>query len=635
MNLTGIDWPNRLKSARRQLQGVPRAEGLTDLVEMIALPAQRAPQAVAVCLCCHGRPAEVLTWGQLWSSACRQADQFRRAGLQPGERVLLALPTSRDFLSCFFAAILSGGIPVPTAPPTSRRAFHPHLETLRNIARDSGSAFFVASASGLDYLKSSLQSALPGVRFLAPGSSSDGVWKAPADRPRPSDTALLQYTSGSTSQPKGVELSHRALLANIRAIVDQVIPPQTVGLSWLPLHHDMGLIGCLLTNLAGRVPLVLMPPSAFVKNPAIWLRGISEFKATISVAPNFAYQHCLDQLDVEGLAGVRLDSLQVMLNGAEPVQAEVIERFEHKFRWLGLKPGVVRSVYGLAENSLAVTFSGAEGLQTDQVDADIMECQAKASPARPGCRRRCFVSVGRPLPGQRLKIVDESGNPLADRRVGSILVQGPSMMKGYFNRPQESAGALRNGWLCTGDLGYLAGGRLFVTGRSKEIIIRHGRNYFPHDVEGQLARVSGVYRGGAAAFSVEAEGREKVIVVVETRLRRSAQVDRLDRLIRQRVHEMFLFGPDELLLVRPGSIPRTTSGKVQYWKCRRDYLNGALQQRRAMLETGKAREGRTEAGEPKRKVRGTGSSPQFGEGEIIGQAGARSHRHRLSNHQDA
>jgi acyl-CoA synthetase (AMP-forming)/AMP-acid ligase II len=395
--------------------------------------------------------------------------------------------------------------------------------------------------------------------------------------PGPDDLALLQYTSGSTSSPKGVALTHANIVANMGLIGDAITTPDSVGLSWLPLYHDMGLIGAALGALYTRVPLLLMPTTLFVKEPASWLRAISAFGATITLAPNFAFQHAVRHVSLEQVAdGTSLQTLATALNGAEPVDAAAVAAFEDKFAAIGLRRGTVRPVYGLAESSLAVTFSDPGELVVDDVDADELERQAIARPAAEGARVRRFVSVGRALPTQELYVVDAGDRPLPDRHVGEVIVRGPSIMRGYYRRPQESAAALAGGFLHTGDLGYLADGRLFLTGRSREVIIRYGRNYYPADIEAVAGQAGGAGRGAAVAFSTGEAGDTRIVIVVETRLRQSGDLLQLERLIREGCHAAFLFGPDEVRLVPLGAIPRTTSGKVRRNECRRLYLAAAL-----------------------------------------------------------
>ncbi len=568
-------------SIQRRLAGLPPA---ADLVEILAAPAHAFPAGLALHLRHHGAEPEDVSLGALWQAAGGVATALRAAGIAAGDRVMIVLPTSREFVAAFFGCLIAGCLPVPAAPPTTLRdpALALQLDLLRALAADCGAAACLSLRRWLHLLRASLAAANPRLELLA----ADALPAAPegfaAARPDPIDpdaTAFLQYTSGSTSRPKGVELSHRNLVANIRAIRALLLRPDSLALCWLPLYHDMGLIGTLLSALYAHVPLVLMPPQAFIKDPALWLRGISEFRATVTAAPNFAFNYCVKNLEPADLAGVRLDSLQVALNGAEPIDEGAIERFQAKFGALGLRDDVVLPVYGLAESTLAVTFSQPGALVVDEVDAETLERAGLAAAAGPGARRRRFISVGGPVPGLRVRIADDAGAPRPERAVGEIQVQGNAVMKGYYRRPAESAAALRDDWLRTGDLGYLAAGQLYVTGRSKDLLIRHGKNYFPQDIEHQVMQVPGVRKGRTVVFSAQLDGKEAVVVVAETRLAAGPARAALERAIRERVHQAFLFGPDRLLLLPPNSIPLTTSGKLRRQECRRLYLAGGLEEK--------------------------------------------------------
>lgn len=563
--------------ARQRLWSEPRAN---NLLEMIAMPAERYPNVVAIGLCHHGREPEAITWRELCAGAWRRAIQLRESGLRKNDRVMIVLPTSREFFEFFFGTLFAGGIPVPTAPPTSLREhkLNAYRDLLNLIAVDSGAVACVGLSRIMKALQVGLQAVNSQMRMLMADEcpSVNTTWSL--NGIDDSDTALLQYTSGSTSRPKGVELSHRNILANAAAIAKAIVRVDTVSVSWLPLYHDMGLIGTFLTAIYSRTPTVFMPPQAFIKCPALWLRCISDYRATATVAPNFAFVYSVKNVQLDEVVDVSLDSLQTVLNGAEPVDLIAVENFYEKFKPLGLRDGVITPVYGLAESSLAVSFSAPGPLIIDRVDAVQLEHDGHAVPAPANTRRHSFVSVGRELATQEVQIVDAAGSVLAERQVGEIVVRGPSLMKGYFNRPAETAAVLRKGWLHTGDLGYLADEHLYVTGRTKDIIIRHGKNYYPQDIETAVATVAGVIKGSAAAFSIEGDGDTRVVVLAETRVRDAQLRAEMIRQIRIRCHDAFLFGPDNIVLVAPGSIPRTTSGKTRRQECRRLYLLNAFEE---------------------------------------------------------
>lgn len=573
-----IDVRNNQNGNHQRLWEEQRA---TNLVQMIAMPGENYPELVALGLCHHGSDPEAITWGELWQASRIRAGQLQELGLRKGDRVIIVLRTSREFFEFFFGVLLAGGIPVPTAPPTSLKEskLHAYQDLLNGIAVDSGAAMCVSTAKIVEAVRLGLESVNPQIRIMMADESCSSTQPFSLIESQSFDTALIQYTSGSTSRPKGVTLSHRNILANTAAIAGAVVDADTVAVSWLPLYHDMGLIGTFLTSIYCRTPVIFMPPQAFIKSPSLWLRCISDHRATSTVAPNFAFMYSVRNIQLEDVSDVVLDSVRVVLNGAEPVDLRAVETFYEKFKPLGLPDGVIRPVYGLAESSLAVSFSEAGPLIIDSVDADQLESEGRAMPAQSSERSRSFVSVGRELATQTIEIVDEAGQSLAERHVGEIVVRGESVMQGYFNRASETAQVLRNGRLHTGDLGYLADGRLYVTSRIKDLIIRHGKNYFPQDIEASVMRVEGILSGGAAAFSIEGDGETKVVVVVETRSRNPESREEMIRQIRLQCHNAFSFGPDDIRLVPPGAIPRTTSGKIRRRDCENLYRTSGFEER--------------------------------------------------------
>jgi acyl-CoA synthetase (AMP-forming)/AMP-acid ligase II len=572
-----------------QLWREPRA---TTLLEMVAAPAARGPDVPALFFSRDGITHEALSWGMLWRGALVVAERLREQGLEPGSPAIVAIGTSPTFFAAFFGILAAGGVPAPIAPPASRRPsrLEWYAGMLAGIAADAGARQVLTSSD----LEATLTECARRVNPTLAVVTADRIPSVEAllpretvHAPRPSELALLQYTSGSTGSPRGVALTHGNVIANLGLIADAIVTPTSSAVSWLPLHHDMGLLGGALTALFTRRPALLLPPQAFARDPSIWLRAIGAFRATITLAPSFAFAHTVRSVTDSDIADVSLDSLRTVLNGAEPVDADAIDAFETAFAGRGLARGIVRPVYGLAETALAVTFADEGPRVVEDVDADVLERDGEASPdpfvsantsgeTMTPRRTRRLVSVGRPLPTQQVRIVDRDAAEQPDRTVGEVVVRGPSVMAGYYNRPEQTAETLRGGWLHTGDLGYVAGGRLFLTGRLKDLIVRHGRNYDPADVESIVARAADVGPGGAAAFATDSATDPRVVVVVETRLRDTEALRALTRRIREACHDALLFGPDDLRLVPRGTIPRTTSGKVKRGECRRLYLSDAL-----------------------------------------------------------
>ena len=565
------------RAERLQIWHSPRP---STLLEMVGVPAQSHPDVTPLWFSYDGRTSEPHTWRALWDGSMAVGIRLSALVAAQREPVLIAAPTSPAFFHAFFGILAAGGVPVPVATPPSMNVARLgwYQELIARIAGDAGARMVLTTSRYAPVLEACMSAAAaPGLQILTIDDAAPqppAGWRPAA--PLPEDLAFLQYTSGSTSDPKGVELTHANVVANMGLIGDAITAPESVGVSWLPLYHDMGLIGAGLGALYTRVPMLLMPTTVFVKDPASWLRAISAFGATITLAPNFAFQHAVRYVEVDQLAeGTSLHTLVTALNGAEPVDAGAVESFEEKFAPVGLRRGTVRPVYGLAESSLAVTFSDPGEFIVDAVDADVLEQQGVALPASAGARVRRFASVGRPLPTQELRVVNADDQPLPERHVGEVIVRGPSIMRGYYGRPAETAAVLRNGFLHTGDLGYLHDGRLYLTGRSRDLIIRYGRNYFPADIEAVAGGI-GSGRGASVAFSVDGEGDTRVVIVAETRARTVEELSELERGIKDACHAAFLFGPDEVRMVPMGAIPRTTSGKVRRDECRRLYQTAAL-----------------------------------------------------------
>ena len=432
-----------------------------------------------------------------------------------------------------------------------------------------------------------LRHRLVNLRAVATVDQLSHAGDAPLTAPRPSDVALIQYTSGSTGDPKGVVLTQANLLANVRAIGDAVdVQPDDVVVSWLPLYHDMGLIGAWFASLYYGRRLVVMPPTRFLAQPTAWLRALHRHRGTLTAAPNFAYEICASRLRDEDLAGLDLSAWRLALNGSEPVSPGTIDRFARRFAPFGFRPEVMTPVYGLAENAVALAFTPAgRGPRIDRVERAAFEAQGRAivaSEASPGAL--AFVSSGRPVARHEVRVVDDLGRELPDRRLGQMQFRGPSATSGYF-RNEPATRALRDGdWLNTGDLGYVADGELYVTGRSKDIIIRAGRHVFPYEVEELVGAIPGIRQGGVAVFSShdERRGTEKLVIVAETRERSDERLADLRAEIDKRSATILGAAPEEILLVPPRTIPKTSSGKTRRAACRDLYLRGTLGHRKSL-----------------------------------------------------
>jgi len=522
-----------------------------------------------------------LTYGQLRDEARAVAHGLRERGVEPGATVALMLPTGLDFLRSFQGILLAGAVPVPIYPPLRLDRLEEYALRQSAILKDAGVKVLITIARARP-VATILRSAVPSLNDVVTADElAEGgpLWDAPAGRPE--DAAFIQYTSGSTGQPKGVLLTHANLLANIRAIAAGLdARPGDVGASWLPLYHDMGLIGSWLFCLVRGYPIDIQSPLSFLARPERWLWAIHRRRATLSAAPNFAYELCVRRISDAALEGLDLSSWRCALNGAEPVQPETLERFAQRFARYGFRREALLPVYGLAENSVALAFPPpGRGPLVDAVGRSAFADLGRAEAAPGAADALRFVSVGRVLPEHELEIVDARGEPCGERVMGRIAFRGPSRTSGYFRQPEATAALmLPNGLMDTGDLGYLAEGELFVTGRAKDLIIKGGRNLVPQEIEEVAGAVRGVRRGCVAAFGVEhtSQGTELLVIVAETREKRREVLERIETAVIEAVAAHVGVPPDRVVLVLPGGVPKTSSGKIRRAATRAAFERGQL-----------------------------------------------------------
>jgi fatty-acyl-CoA synthase len=550
-----------------------------------------------------GEKQYTLTFGELYAAGQKCAEELARRGVLAGGRVSLMLPTSREFFISYAGILLAGAVPVPIYPPFRADRIEEYAERQSAILNNAGVCLlltFRRAEAVAKLLKSrvpSLLSVVDASKFLEAAESArpPAPGALPADirgnRVRKgSDLALLQYTSGSTGDPKGVMLTHANLLANMRAIAQATqMGPEDVGISWLPLYHDMGLIGAWLTLLMQGMPLVVMSPLLFLTRPERWLQAVSKYKATIAAAPNFAYELCVRKISDKAMEGVDLSSWKAALNGAEPVNPETLNRFAERFAKYGFRREAMMPVYGLAEASLAVTFPPlGRGPLVDRVQRDAFASEGKALPATPNENAISFVSSGVALPDHEVMIVDEGGNPVAERTEGNLWFRGPSATSGYYGNaeateelfPQFSQGAAAGeyAWVNSGDRAYQVDGEIYVTGRVKDIIIKGGRNLYPHEVEELAGRVEGIRKGCIVAFGLKdlSAGTEKLVIVAETRESDGAKRAAIASAITKEVSGGLGIPPDRVELIPLGSIPKTSSGKLRRDEAKQMYVAGTL-----------------------------------------------------------
>jgi fatty-acyl-CoA synthase len=527
------------------------------------------------------------SYADLQRAALGVAAALGQLGLRRGDLVALVLPDAEEFLTTLFGASIAGVVPASMYPPSAAGDSSRSLQLTTAILRASQARAVVTSPA----LKPAFEASRAANRWLDFVVSFADLLAPPlepAASPALDDIAFVQFTSGSTSSPKGVTLTHANVAANIAAFIGPAgVAPSSddLAVSWLPLNHDMGLVGMVLGALYSARPCVLLQPQAFVKRPAEWLRAISRHRGTISFAPNFAYDLCVRR--VKDLSDLDLSSWRVAGCGAEPIHAPTLAQFAEKFAPAGFRDTSFLPCYGLAEHVLAATFPPrGRPPRTETLSADDLTERRAAITYRGEGPAVSLVSCGTPLPGHRLQIVDDDGRMVGERQVGEIVLSGPSVMLGYYRQEALTAQTVRNGWLHTGDLGYLSGGELFVCGRMKDLIIVHGRKYHPQDLEWAVDAVPGVRRGRVVAFgSADSGHRDRVVIVAEPSgtVPPAALVDA----IRRRISDLFALYVDEVALVPSGTVGRTTSGKVQRAATRARYERGELVGAAVRIETGR------------------------------------------------
>jgi len=529
----------------------------------------------------HGEDdEELITYGELERAGLAIAHGLREKGLGVGERVAIMLPTQSDYFFAFFGVLLAGGIPVPIYPPFRRAQVVDHLRRQAGILQNAQASYLITGEEirNVGVLLFGLVEDLRSILTVAELRKSDVM--ADAIPLTSDDTALIQYTSGSTGDPKGVVLSHRNLLSNIRAMGETMEASSAdTFVSWLPLYHDMGLIGAWLGSLYYGASLIIMSPLAFLADPARWLRTIHRHGATLSAAPNFAFELCLKNIRDEDIEGLDLSSLRMLLNGAEPISPHTIARFTERFGPYGLRPEAFAPVYGLAESSVGLAFPPLGRMPIiDRVDRTELSSNGIARSSVEDPEALEFVACGMPLPGHQVRIVDDDGHEVPDRYQGRLQFKGPSATNGYFRNHEKTRTLFDGEWLETGDLAYIARGDVFITGRVKDIIIRGGRNIYPHELEEAVGDIDGVRKGCVAVFPSKEErtGTERLIVLAETRLTETQEHERLRHAISDVSTVLLGMPPDDIVIATPHTVPKTSSGKLRRSAAREIYEKGTV-----------------------------------------------------------
>jgi len=524
---------------------------------------------------------ERLPWRNVLARSRRTAAGLAAAGVTPGDRVALLLPTAPTFVDAFFGALLAGAIPVPLYPPVRLGRIPEFVAATSRMIRSVSARLVVTDARVKRLLGQVADRTRPPLGFVTEADLDAEAPAPPVSAASPADLALIQFSSGTTRDPQPVALSHGNVVAQCAALKAVIAPPDDapqLGVSWLPLYHDMGLIGNLLAAVTYPGSLVLIRPEYFLARPAIWLQAISRYRATISAAPAFAFPFCAQRIKDADLAGCDLASWRLAICGAEPVSARGLERFARRFAPQGFDPRAFLPAYGLAEASLAVT-SRPPGTGFTTLDVDAAHLARNDEAIAGGLP---LVSSGVPLAGMEVEIRDGAGRPLDEHRRGRIHVRGPTVMAGYFDLPLATADALHDGWLDTGDLGFVAGSELYVHGRAKDLIVIRGANHPPDEFEACLDGLDGVRAGrSVAAGFVPPDGDvEELLLLVERGVGRQGGGERkrddLEREIRRVVRQRTGIEPHTVRVVEPGALPRTSSGKLRRGETLARYLAGEL-----------------------------------------------------------
>jgi 1-acyl-sn-glycerol-3-phosphate acyltransferase len=555
------------------------------LSEVLAWHARKHPEHTHALVFERPESPQSLTYQALYDRASAIAASLREEGIAVGQVVALMLPTSIAYLASFFGILLAGCIPVPIYPPARRNQIVAHVERHAGILRNAGARGLITVPEGRALAKL--------VRGQAPNleavMSVGELLKTPAVPAATSvasgDIAFLQYTSGSTGKPKGVALTHANLLANIRALAARIqVRGDDVFVSWLPLYHDMGLIGAWLGSLYSGIPLVLMSPVSFLTRPVRWLRLIDRHRGTLTASPNFGYQFCVDKIADADLEGLDLSSLRLCFNGAEPISPDTVQRFEKRFTPCGLAKNVVTPAYGLAESSLALAIPPpGQGTVWDRVEREAFYRSGQAEPADAADPDPLLCPCCGPvLAGEELRIVDDSGRELPDRQEGRIQFKGRSSTSGYYLNPEANETLFSGDWLESGDRGYMVEGQLYVTGREKDVIIRGGRNIHPQELEEAVGDIAGIRKGCVVALGTldRRTGSERLVVLAETRESQPMRRTQLREAILARTRELFTLPADEVLLLSPHTVLKTSSGKIRRHATRQLYEQGTLESAR-------------------------------------------------------
>jgi fatty-acyl-CoA synthase len=537
-------------------------------------------------------------WREVEREAKRRGALLLATGLQKGDRLAVVVAEPHEFVLSFLGAVMAGIVPVPIYPRASFKAKNAYVETVAHIVAAAGARMLLTMQSTESVIAEVLQHGTKLERLLIVEPLFAGEPPAGVTLPEiaASDLCFLQFTSGSTSLPKGVVVTHDNLVQNANAFLGPCGLDRRetdIAITWLPLFHDMGLIGFVLGTILHDIPTVLLPTESFARRPTMWMEAMSTYGGTITFAPNFAYGLAVKRSRDKDLEGLDLSKIRIAGCGAEPINAQVLRGFAERFASVGFKPEALMPCYGMAEATLAISFhKHGTPMITDRVDATAMQ-QGRAQALGNGASKDPskdagkdvleLVACGAQFPGHEIRIVSDDGRVLPEREVGEIIVRGPSVTGSYYQNPEISAQSYREGWLHTGDLGYLADGNVYVCGRIKDLIIIRGANFYPQDLEWSVAEVPGVRRDNVVAFSVMQAGEERLVIAAEGN---SSDAAELRGAIARRVNETAGLTPGHVAVVKVGSLPKTSSGKVQRRRTKQLFEQGLLEEHSAQAESG-------------------------------------------------
>ncbi|HED17418.1 MAG TPA: acyl-phosphate glycerol 3-phosphate acyltransferase [Gammaproteobacteria bacterium] len=558
-------------------------EQVNNLVDLLDWHVQSHPDREHIRMLDENGSSETLSYQQLQQQATTVAAGLQQHGVEPGDRVAIMLPTGREYFISFYAILIAGAVPVPLYPPLRMNQIEDHLKRHCTILSNCRAVTLITFSQALLFARL-LKSHVNSIHSVA---CVDELLSISRTLARPfivaSDIAFLQYTSGSTGNPKGVVLTHGNLLTNIRYMGQYLkVSSGDVFVSWLPLYHDMGLIGAWLGSLYFAMPLVIMSPLAFLSRPLRWFEAIHQYRGTLSAAPNFAYELCLKRIDKDDVGDIDLSCWRLAFNGAEPVSPTTLLAFAERYAESGLRLQSLTPVYGLAESSVGLAFPPLDrGPLIDRIQRTVFSETGHALPAdKNDSSVLQFVACGQALPDHQIRIVDEDSEELASRHQGRVQFKGPSSTQGYFDNPQATRQLFDHEWLDSGDLGYVAEGEVYITGRSKDIIIRAGRNIYPHELEERIGAVTGIRKGCVAVFGAtdSHSGTEKLVILAESCDHDSVRAKPLQVEINTITTELIGSPPDDVVIAPPHTVLKTSSGKIRRSACRTLYENGELGQ---------------------------------------------------------